>query len=263
MITKLFVRGMLAGLLAGLLAAVFAYAVGEPDIERAIALEEAAASSPAQAAAHSGEGADGHSHDEAAAGGHSHGEDALVSRDGQRFGLFLALALYGLAVGGLFALAYAAVRGRAGPRSEPALAVTLAAAAFVAVVLVPFLKYPANPPAVGDPETINERTVLYLVAVAVGILSVAAGAATHRYAAGAEPRLRWLAAGACTLLPVIAAWILLPEIGEVPPGFPADLLWDFRIASLGTQAVFWLAVGTLFAFAARGRVPASRVPSPA
>ncbi|GGK66951.1 membrane protein [Planomonospora parontospora subsp. parontospora] len=238
MITRLVVRGMLAGLLAGLLAAVFAYTVGEPRIEQAIALEEAAASSASPAA---------HSHEDS--GGHSHGEDALVSRGGQRFGLFLALALYGLAVGGLFALAYAAVRGRAGPRSEPALAVVLAAGAFAAVVLVPFLKYPANPPAVGDPGTIGQRTTLYLVAVVIGILAVAAGAATHRYAARSEPWRRWLAAGAAAMLPVIAAWILLPGIEEVPQGFPADLLWDFRIASLGTQAVFWLGMGALFALA--------------
>ncbi|GAA4220315.1 putative cobalt transporter CbtA [Streptosporangium album] len=246
--TKLIMRGLLVGLLAGLLAAVFASIVGEPRIDQAITLEEAAsAASPA---------GDSHSHGTAGPEGHSHDEgEALVSRDGQRFGLFLALALYGLAVGGLFALVYAAVRGRAGPRSEPVLAITLAAAAFAAVVLIPFLKYPANPPAVGDPETINQRTVLYLAAVAIGILSVAAGAATHRYADRSEPWLRWLATGATVLAPVAAAWILLPEVDEVPQGFPAGLLWDFRIASIGTQAVFWAGVGTLFAFAARRRSP--------
>ncbi|MFI6508912.1 CbtA family protein [Streptosporangium sp. NPDC050855] len=253
MITKLIVRGLVAGLLAGLLAAVFAYAVGEPGIDRAIALEEAAA---AAAPAHDGTASGTHSHEAGAAeAAHSHGEEALVSRDGQRFGLFLALGLYGTAVGGLFALVYAAVRGRAGPRSEPALAVTLAAAGFVAVVLVPFVKYPANPPAVGDPETIGQRTLLYLIAVAIGILAVAAGILAHRYAAGGEPWVRWLVAGAAVLVPVVAVWALLPEIAEVPRGFPADLLWDFRMASLGTQVVLWTGVGVLFAFAARRRSP--------
>ncbi|MEV8639149.1 CbtA family protein, partial [Streptosporangium sp. NPDC051023] len=211
------------------------------------ALAEAAAAAPSSAGSHSHEAAEpAHSHEE--------GEE-LVSRNGQRFGLFLALALYGLAVGGLFALAYAGVRGRVGPRSEPVLAVTLAAAAFVAIVLVPFLKYPANPPAVGDPETINQRTVLYLTAVVIGILAVGAGVAAHRYLSSSEPWLRWLAGGAALLVPVAAAWIFLPGINEVPRGFPADLLWDFRIASLGTQAVFWLGVGAFFAFAARRRSP--------
>ncbi|MFF5246796.1 CbtA family protein [Streptosporangium sp. NPDC000095] len=246
MISKLIVRGLVAGLLAGLLAAVFAYTVGEPRIDQAIALEEAAAAA-SSAEPHDDTGTAAHSHDDE--------EEALVSRDGQRFGLFLALGLYGLAIGGLFSLVYAAVRGRAGPRSEPVLAVTLAAAAFTSVVLIPFMKYPANPPAVGDPETIDQRTVLYLVAVAIGILAVAAGTAAHRYASRSEPWVRWLSAGAAFLVPVVAAWILLPEISEVPQGFPADLLWDFRIASIGTQAVFWAGVGALFAFAARRRGP--------
>jgi predicted cobalt transporter CbtA len=244
-ITKLIVRGLLVGLLAGLFAAAFAYTVGEPRIDQAIAIEEAASAAAPAAESHS---------EAAEPAAHSHDEDeALVSRDGQRFGLFLALGLYGLAVGGLFALVYATLRGRVGPRSEPVLAVTLAAAAFSAIVLIPFLKYPANPPAVGDPETINQRTVLYLVAVLIGILAVAAGTAAYRYAAEREPWLRWLAAGASTLIPVVVAWILLPEINEVPAGFPADLLWNFRIASIGTQAVFWTGIGVLFAFAARRR----------
>ncbi|MER7132214.1 CbtA family protein [Streptosporangium saharense] len=242
MITKLIVRGMLVGLLAGLLAGVFAYTVGEPRVDRAIALEEAAAASDSHAG-------------EAAEPAHSH-EEELVSRDGQRLGLFLALGLYGVALGGLFALVYAGVRGRVGPRSEPLLAISLAAASFVAIVLVPFVKYPANPPAVGDPETINQRTVLYLVAVVIGILAVGAAAAAYRYVSSAEAWPRWVAGGAALLVPVAAAWILLPRIDEVPEGFPAGLLWDFRLASLGTQAVFWLGVGALFAFAARRRSPA-------
>ncbi|MBB4919587.1 CbtA family protein [Streptosporangium saharense] len=243
MITKLIVRGMLVGLLAGLLAGVFAYTVGEPRVDRAIALEEAAAASSSHA-------------EEAAEPAHSHEEEELVSRDGQRLGLFLALGLYGVALGGLFALVYAGVRGRVGPRSEPLLAISLAAASFVAIVLVPFVKYPANPPAVGDPETINQRTVLYLVAVVIGILAVGAAAAAYRYVSSTEAWPRWVAGGAALLVPVAAAWILLPRIDEVPEGFPAGLLWDFRLASLGTQAVFWLGVGALFAFAARRRSPA-------
>jgi predicted cobalt transporter CbtA len=48
------------------------------------------------------------------------------------------------------------------------------------------------------------------------------------------------------LVPVIAAWLLLPTVDEVPEGFPATLLWQFRLVSLGTQLVFWTAFGVLF-----------------
>jgi predicted cobalt transporter CbtA len=226
MVRTFFVRGLLAGLVAGLAAGVFAFFVGEPYIASAIAIEEAAA--------------------HAAGATHEHAEE-LVSRGGQRFGLFLAAALYGVALGGLFGLAFAALRGRIGSRSDSVLAAGLSGAAFVAVVVVPFLKYPANPPAVGNPDTIGQRTTLYLVAVAIGLLAVAASALAHRKFTGPAA---WPAAGAAFVLPVAAAWMTLPTMDEVQAGFPATLLWNFRVASFGTQAVFWFALGAAYAYAA-------------
>ncbi|MEU4697053.1 CbtA family protein [Nonomuraea dietziae] len=244
MIRTLLIRGLLVGLLAGLVAGGFAFLAGEPHIDSAIALEEAAA------AAAPGDGASApHSHEAGAPAEHDHGEGAVVGRPVQRAGLFLATGLYGVAVGGVFALAFAGLRGRVGPRSEPLLAIAAAATAFGAIVLIPFLKYPANPPAVGDPETITARTLLYVVMVAVGLASVAIGVAAARRVTVQEVWARGLVGGVCFLVPVVAAWVLLPTVDEVPSGFPASLLWDFRVASLGTQLVFWAAFGALFALA--------------
>ncbi|MFI6599667.1 CbtA family protein [Nonomuraea sp. NPDC050536] len=226
MIRTLLVRGLLVGLLAGLVAGGFAFVFGEPRVDSAIALEEAHAAHEAPA-------------------GHDHGEEELVSRPGQKAGLFLATGLYGLAVGGIFALVYAGLRGRVGPRSEGGLALAAAGMAFVAIILVPFVKYPANPPAVGDPDTINGRTLLYVVMVLVGLAATAIAVATARRVT-AGPWARWAAGVAAFLVPVIAAWQLLPAVNEVPADFPATLLWQFRVASLGTQLVFWTAFGVLF-----------------
>lgn len=223
-VLPLILRGLIAGLVAGLVAGAVAFAIGEPQVERAIAFEErAAAAGPEEA--------------------------PPVGRSGQRAGLLLATALYGIAVGGLFALAYAAVRGRSGPRRGPALAVTLAAALFVAAVLVPFLKYPANPPAVGNPDTIGARTVLYLVMVAISLLSLLAAT---RLARLVPERPGWARPGAMVgsfVALVAAAFVVLPGFAEAPPDFPANLLWDFRIAALGTQAALWATLGTVFAIA--------------
>jgi predicted cobalt transporter CbtA len=38
----------------------------------------------------------------------------------------------------------------------------------------------------------------------------------------------------------------LPGINEVPANFSADLLWHFRIAALGTQAILWIVIGLAF-----------------
>ncbi|MFI6925191.1 CbtA family protein [Nonomuraea spiralis] len=237
MVRILLVRGLLVGLLAGLFAGGFAFAFGEPRVDDAIALEEAAAQAAPPEHAEPAEEA-----------GHSHGEEAEVSRPVQKGGLFLATGLYGLAVGGVFALAFAGLRGRVGPRSDGRLALAAAGTAFAAVILVPFVKYPANPPAVGDPDTINSRTLLYVVMILVGLAATAIAVATARRIT-VNPWGRWVGAVVAFLVPVVAAWWLLPTVNEVPDGFPATLLWQFRLASIGTQLVFWTAFGVLFGWA--------------
>ncbi|MGH3659766.1 MAG: CbtA family protein, partial [Micromonosporaceae bacterium] len=233
-------------LFAGLLAGGFAFAFGEPHVDRAIAIEDAAAHSAANPP---GAAVDGHSADHRDDGASVDAEDPpLVSRGGQKAGLFLALCLNGVAVGGLFALVYAALRPGVGGLSEQTLAVALAGALFVAVVLVPFLKYPASPPGVGDPSTIGMRTTSYLVMVAVGLVSLGIAGLAGRSVRSVAPF--WLRAGASSasfLIPVVVSYVALPAVDEVPTGFPATLLWDFRLASLGTQFVLWLALGVLFA----------------
>lgn len=232
----LLLRGLLAGLIAGLLAGVFAYSTGERRIDAAIAIEEAAAQ-PA------GAGPTG-----AVVAAGSHHDDELVSRDGQRAGLFLATALYGVAMGGLLATAYTLLRRRLRTPSDTRAAFALAGTALLGVVLVPFVKYPANPPAVGDPATINQRTISYLSIVVIGVVAVWAGVVASRSLRATSPEwLRAAAAAGGFLLVVAIGYLLLPSIDEVPDTFPASLLWNFRIASLGTQVTLWTALGLAFA----------------
>jgi predicted cobalt transporter CbtA len=243
---SLLVRGLIVGLFAGLLAGTFAYVMGEPRIDSAIAIEEA-------------NGAAAHTHD---AGGNTVPAEAeekpLVSRDGQRAGLFLATSLYGVALGGIFAVGFTLLRRRLRTSSDSYAALGLAAAGFVGIVLVPFLKYPPNPPAVGDPETITKRTVTYLLTLVIGLLAVWAGVAAARWAAarfGETPWIRLAVGGAAFLATVVAAYLILPAINEVPGSFPATLLWQFRFASLGTQSVLWLLLGFGYAAAVDRRTP--------
>lgn len=219
-------RGLAAGLVAGLIAGAFGLAAGEPRIDRAIEIERQAGDPATSRPAHPGE--------------------ALVSRPSQRRGLPLATSLYGLALGGLFGLAFAFARGRIGPKRDVPLAAALAAGLFLGAVLVPFVKYPANPPGVGDPTTIEERTLLYFVMLAIGLASLLAAA---RVARSARPSLRGPAAVACFTATVGVAYALLPGVNEVPSDFPSDLLRDFRLVALSTQAVLWGSLATLFALA--------------
>jgi predicted cobalt transporter CbtA len=226
MLRKLLICGLLAGLCGGLLATGFARVVGEPQVNRAIAFEAqqaTAADEPEEA--------------------------PIVSRGVQRsWGLLTAAVVYGLSLGGLFALAFVAVYGRAGRASPAHTSILLAAAAFVVVYLVPFVKYPANPPSVGDPDTITKRTTIYLCMILISLLAAIAAVRLRPILAERWPgSTALLAAGATYLVVVAVAGALLPSVNEVPKDFPAVTLFRFREASIGMQLVLWATIGLVFA----------------
>jgi predicted cobalt transporter CbtA len=230
MVGSLLLRGMLAGLIAGLVCFAFLKLAGEASVDQAIAFESA------MEAAH-------HEHD--------HGDDAAdetVGRDTQSgIGLLTGTAIYGASFGGLFALAFAFAYGRVGPSDPRALSALLALAAFLAVYFVPNLKYSSNPPAVGQPDTIAARTALYFGMMAISVVTaIAAVILRQRLLARLDGWNASLAAAVLYLLVVAGAAIVLPPVDEVPADFSASLLWYFRIASIGGQAVLWAVTGLLF-----------------
>ena len=256
MVRTLLIRGLLAGLLAGAFGFAFARIVGEPELTRAIAFEEAQAAGGVGAEATESHGSDADHHG---------AQPSVVSRRVQStIGLALGTIVTGVAFGGLLALVYAFSLGRFGFSSPRAQALALAMGALVTVYLVPFLKYPPNPPGVGDPETAGRRTALYLTIVVVSL--VAAGVAAlvrRRLLARFDPWTASSAAVALFVALVIVAYVVLPRFDEVPAGFPAEVLWRFRMASLGLQTVLWATVGYAFGALAERVSGVVRVPEPA
>lgn len=226
MVRSLLVRGMLAGVVAGLVAFVFARVVGEPALDGGIDYEDALA---------------------AAAG--AQGGEELVSRATQSsIGLAVAFLIYGVAVGGILGLVHATAQGRLGGLGARATAAVVALVGFVAVVLVPFLKYPANPPASSIDDTIGFRTGTFVLMVAASV-ALAVGAVT--VARRLAPRVGWwyavLAAALGYVVVVGLVGFLLPSVSETPPDFPAVVLYDFRLASLGGHFVLWTVLAIAFA----------------
>jgi hypothetical protein len=244
MVRALLIRGMLAGVLAGLLAFGFAKIFGEPQVDHAIAFETLLdeAKSKADASKMSMSGSTGSMSMPAAEA------PGLVSRQTQAgLGLFTGVVVYGAAFGGLFALVFAYAYGRIGSLSPRATAALLAGAAFIALVVVPELKYPANPPSVGNPDTIGQRTGLFLVMIIASIAAMVFAAwVGRRVAARLGGWNACFVGGAVFIVLVAIVQILLPVINEVPAQFPADLLWRFRIASLGIEAILWTTIGLVF-----------------
>jgi hypothetical protein len=216
---------MLAGLAAGLAYFVFAYVFGEPAVEAAIAFEDNAAGRAGEAPG-----------------------VELVSRGVQStIGLAVAAVVLGVAVGGIFALVYAAIYGRVGQLSPRATAAVLALVAFLVVFVVPFLKYPANPPASSIDETISQRTGLHLVMILFSVvLAIGAILLGRRLVARLGAWNATLLAAAAYILVVGVVAFAMPTISETPADFPATVLYDFRLASVGGQLVLWVTLGLVF-----------------
>jgi predicted cobalt transporter CbtA len=265
MVRDLLIRGMIAGFVAGLVCFGVAKVFGEPQVDRAIAFEEQHTDAEAPAMNDRAGAAD--SQGQAAAHDHG-GEDVLVSRETQSTaGLLTAVAVYGAAMGGLFALTFAFLYGRIGDLSPRLLSLLLALAAFAAVYYVPSLKYAANPPAVGQPDTIAYRTGLYLLMMLVSLGAMVFSVGLARRLSEGYSALNATLIGIGTFAAIIVvAQLVLPDINEVPADFPAAVLWKFRMASLGMQAILWGTLGLVFgALAERllSRGAAAKVPRPA
>jgi predicted cobalt transporter CbtA len=175
-------------------------------------------------------------------------EPELVSRRVQAgIGLFTGVMGYNVAFGGLFALAFSLAYGRMGDFGPRATSALLATVGLVAVYIVPNLKYPANPPSVGDPATISMRTGLYFTMIAISLAAmIAAGMLRLRLLARHGPWNAFLIATGAYLIVVIVVGLALPPVNEVPAEFPAVVLWQFRIASAGAQLIMWTTIGLLF-----------------
>jgi membrane protease YdiL (CAAX protease family) len=241
MVGALLVRGMLVGGLAGLLCFGFLKLAGEPPVDRAIAFETQldAAKAAAEAKAMAAKGM---------AAPKQEPEPELVSRQTQAgIGLFTGVVVYSAAFGGLFALAFALAYGRIGNLGPRAASALLAVLGFIAVYLVPTIKYPANPPSVGDPGTIGLRTALYFGLIAVSLTAaIAAGMLRTRLERRYGGWNAVLIPAGAYLAVMVAAGFLLPAINEVPEQFPAVVLWQFRVAALGAQVILWAMLGLVF-----------------
>lgn len=243
-------RGLAAGGLAGLASGLFSLLAAGPLLDRAIEWEEARSAAD-----------DGHAHETgAAAHTHSHAEGAeeLFSRGTQHFGLVVTAIVTGLAVGVLFAIAYALIHRATALSERPwPRALTLAGAGFLAVSLLPALRYPASPPGVGDSGTVTDRQLYWVAAMLIGVLGVAAAWLLHRRLREHGEPARQLAAAGAVVATLIAVFLLPGNPDEVPVA--ADLVWDFRVLSLAAHALLWAGLGIAFGWLGlRQAVPEGR-----
>lgn len=220
-------RGLLAGALAGVFAFAFARIFVEPVIDKAIAYEDEAA----------------HAH-----GGHEHGIELFTRGVQANVGMGFGVLAFSVAMGALFAVVYCVAYGRVGNVSPRMLSLYVAGAMFLSLYVIPFLKYPPSPPALSLDETIRQRTLLYLLLVVLSVALLAAAVYVGRRLVSQLGGWNATLVGVGGYVVAITAVMLaLPAIHETPSDFPADVLYEFRLYSLGTQVVMWSAIALVFA----------------
>lgn len=225
--SRLLRDGAVSGAVAGLAAALVMWLHTEPVIRRALVVEDARAR---------------------AGGSHEH-SDVVVSRTAQVVVGAGTAALVGVLFGLVFAVVFARTRHRLPGVTDHTRALWLAVLGFAVFVAMPALAVPADPPGVGDPDTVTRRTLVYLLAILVGVLVLGAVLAVDgllRRRDVDQPVRQ--AAGLLTVVVLVpvSLWLLPAGASSIPADVPADLVWDFRLASLAQQATMWLALACVF-----------------
>lgn len=213
---------LFAGAIAGTVLSTLNQGIVEPYIEQAIALEN-------QKAAMEGEMLNPIEFDN--------------YRLWQKGGEIAAGTILGTSYGALFGIIFAYSRRSISGSSERRKALILAGVMLLVLYIVPALKYPANPPAVGDPETIYVRQSLYIAYLAISGFSALGLAFLFRMLGQRQAKR--------AIVPAIYAGIMIVAYAAMPSNpdaitAPMELVMTFRIASGFTMGVFWGLLGILF-----------------
>src|SRR5260370_3684170 len=218
---------VLAGLIAGAITAAFHFVLAEPVVERAIEQEKETTMAPG-----------------------ANSEAQMVSRTVQRRGLVIGLLIYGAVWGGLFGILYLVIESRRqlwDPRIRGWL---LAVVIGWTVAWFPFLKYPANPPGVGESGTVVHRQILYVGFIVLSAAGAAIAFVVHGRGAPGDCR----AVVILYAVYAVALYLAMPANPD-PVRMPAGLLWTIPALSPARPLGFSLALWTSF------HSPAPRPPS--
>lgn len=209
---------LLAGLIAGAIASIFHFFLTEPLIDKAIELE-----SQGRAAA---------------------SEEPVVSRPMQKVGLFAGFLVYGVVLANLLGLLAHAVRPWFAKLSYGQQVFWLALSLGWATGVFPLLKYPPNPPGIGEAETISYRQELFVGLIALSLIGTMVALAIERRLSG---RGKFARTAVVVSYVVYLALIYFALPGNPDPvRLPADLVQSFRAFSLSGQILFWFSMGGAF-----------------
>jgi hypothetical protein len=163
-------------------------------------------------------------------------------RTWQKEGAVLSGGILGLSTGALFGIVFAYSRNKLPGHHDVKKALVLAGIMWFTLFFIPFLKYPSNPPTVGDPETIAFRSSIYIAFIALSGLGALGFAKLYKRLQNRK-----------FLIPVVYAvymimvFLLMPQNPDKITA-PLDLINGFRIASLSTMTLYWIVNAIILGF---------------
>ncbi len=212
---------ILSGALAGTILGIINLGLVEPYIDQAIGIE-------IQKSVSTGENVDL--------------SEIAHYRIWQKSGEVVAAAVYGISLGALFGIIFAYSKNALPGSNNKKKALFLAGILWFVLYLVVAIKYPANPPAVGNPETIYYREALYVAFIAIsGFTALILALLWKRVKINSKKIVFPLVyAGIMT-----TAYLAMPANPD-PINISMVLVQNFRVWTAVTIGIFWGLLGIIF-----------------
>ena len=214
---------LVSGALAGLVHGTINFALVEPYLDQAIGLENESLFASGEA------------------------EDTLEFwaeyesyRIWQKSGQVLAGVILGLAMGSLFGIVYALSRNSLPGKTDVTKSVILAGIMWLTIYIIPFLKYPANPPTVGDGETVMLRAILYVSFIALSGIGVVI---FYKLSQKLQNNKKYFGLFGYVIFITILFFVMPENPDEITA--PMNLVNEFRLMSVLGVSSFWISVGLI------------------
>jgi predicted cobalt transporter CbtA len=212
---------LISGAIAGTVLALINLGVVEPYIDKAIAIE---------------------TQNKISSGENVNLNELIDYRMWQKGGAVAAGAIYGIALSALFGIVFAYSQNYLPGSNYKKKAILLAGILWFVLYFMVAIKYPANPPAVGDPETIYYREGLYVAYICISGFSALVLAIAWKKLKSTKKNI---------IIPLLYALIMTAAYIALPPNpdnisISMDLIQTFRVLTAVTIGIFWGILGILF-----------------
>ena len=157
----------------------------------------------------------------------------------QKGGQILAGAILGTSIAALVGIVFLFVRNVLPEGNNIKKTFILSGLMWFTIFVIPFLKYPANPPTVGETETVMIRGILFVSFIAISGLGAVAFYQVYK-----KLQNRKILAFVGYAIFITVAFFIMPENPDEITA-PMELVDGFRSASFVAVSLYWLTLALI------------------